>query len=442
MKDTIFANCSAQSKAAIYVFRISGPLSLKILQTLSKCEKFQPRHMYCKRLYTKQDITIDDAMVVYFNAPASFTGEEIVELYTHGSIAVGKLLSEAILSIEGIRLAEAGEFAKRAFLNNKMSLTQAEGLADLIDAETFMQQKQAVSQMHGALEQLYQSWRAKLLSIMALLEAYIDFPDEDIPTDISLSIQKNVTEITSLIKDHLNDNRRGERLKNGISLTIFGPPNAGKSSLINYLMQKEIAIVSPIAGTTRDVIEAHLDIGGYPIILKDTAGIRNESSDPIEYEGIKRALAATKDADIKILVLDASNIENIHSDISELIDNNTIIIANKIDLHNHSNLCLLTHEILPISLLKGINLNIILDKITNLAEKLAAPSRAPAITRIRYRINLEKAIDHLVRFSLTKELVLAAEDIRMAVRCMEFIIGKIDVDEILGEIFSNFCIGK
>lgn len=442
MKDTIFANCSGVNKTAIYVFRISGHLSLPILKELSNCDTFDPRHMYCKKLYTKNGDMIDEAMVVYFNGPLSFTGEETVEIYTHGSIAVGKLLSEAVLSIEGVRPAEAGEFAKRAFLNNKLSLTEAEGLADLIDAETSMQQKQAISQMNGELEQLYQNWRTKLLGIMALIEAYIDFPEEDIPSYIYKSTKKNVAEVIALIQHHLNDNRRGERLKQGISLAIFGPPNAGKSSLINYLMQKEIAIVSPIAGTTRDVIEAHLDIGGYPIILKDTAGIRGESVDVIENEGIRRAMAAALESDIKILMLEASSMSVINDDIKGLIDDNTIIIANKIDLYNPSNLTLLDNEIIPISLLQETNVNAILDKIINLASKLAAPSNGPAITRLRYRVSLEKAIEHLTRFHLNKELVLAAEDIRMAIRCLCFIFGKIDVDEILGEIFSKFCIGK
>ncbi|WP_375326363.1 tRNA uridine-5-carboxymethylaminomethyl(34) synthesis GTPase MnmE [Candidatus Tisiphia endosymbiont of Nemotelus uliginosus] len=456
--DTIFAQSSKPGKAGVAIFRLSGPKSLSAVKYLlvSDHSEFTPRVMYCKKLIspTNHEL-IDNAMVAYFQAPASFTGEDVVEIYTHGSIAIATMLTKALLNIEGVRLAEAGEFTRRAFLNNKFDLTAAEGIADLIEAETIWQHRQAVKQSSGQLEALYNSWKQSLLTIISLLEAYIDFPDEEIPQEVLEEVLSLTLDLKHTINKHLNDHRRGELLRSGIKLTILGAPNVGKSSLLNFLMQREVAIVSDISGTTRDVIEGHLDIGGYPIILQDTAGIRT-SKNLIEMEGIKRALNTAKIADIKIIMLDAIKLINSSSylkeldSIIELIDKNTIILVNKIDLlANKTELDLLlpllisfNNDPLQISIKENIGLNALLKKIENIAHNIAGLTEIPHITRQRQRHQIEKALEYLENFNIENDLVLATEDIRMAIRSLSNVTGKITVEEILGEIFSNFCIGK
>lgn len=472
--ETIFAQSSKLGKAGVAVFRISGPKSLFALKHLLKNNnvEFVPRIMYCKKLINpKNQELIDDAVVVYFQAPASFTGEDVVEIYTHGSIAIAAMLTETLLTIDGLRMAEPGEFTRRAFLNGKFDLTAAEGIADLIEAETVWQHRQAVKQVGGGLEELYNGWRQTLLTIIGFLEAYIDFPDEDIPQEILNRVMTLSGELKYTIIKHLNDNRRGELLRTGIKLTILGTPNVGKSSLLNFLMQRDVAIVSNIEGTTRDIIEGHLDIGGYPIILQDTAGIR-ASNDLIELEGIKRAIESAKMADIKIIMLDAIKLSNSPSyfeemaDIIDLIDDNSIMLVNKIDLLDKSSghchpvsvrdidprlrgndimedrLLPLNKNYLKISIKEKIGLDILLKEIENIAHNIAGLTESPHITRQRQRTCIEKALEYLENFNIENDLVLATEDVRMAIRSLSNVTGKISVEEVLGEIFSNFCIGK
>ncbi|MGX6960812.1 MAG: tRNA uridine-5-carboxymethylaminomethyl(34) synthesis GTPase MnmE [Rickettsia endosymbiont of Pentastiridius leporinus] len=485
--ETIFAQSSGLGKAGVAVFRISGAKSLEILEILTGKSDFKPRLMYYQKIIvpTSGEL-IDNAMVVYFKAPNSFTGEDVVEIHTHGSKAISVMLTNAVLDIQStytkinlekskkavireaertivrehsrsykddaanfsssssIRLAEAGEFTKRAFLNNKFDLTAAEGIVDLINAETIMQHKQAIRQASGELEILYNNWRGHLLQIISLLEAYIDFPDEDIPDSVLNSVTNTHKTLVNTISEYLNDNRKGELLRRGLKLAIIGAPNVGKSSLLNFLMQRDIAIVSNIAGTTRDVIEGHLDIGGYPIILQDTAGIR-ESSDIIEQEGIKRAIESAKNADIKIIMLDATKLDSaLTEDIENLIDENTIIIANKIDLAKPDEIFAVEekYKILKVSVKNKIALSSILKNIENIAENIAGLTETPHITSDRHRYHLKQALTYLKSFSLDNDLVLATEDIRMAMRSIGAITGIINVEEILGEIFSSFCIGK
>ncbi|HJD58754.1 MAG TPA: tRNA uridine-5-carboxymethylaminomethyl(34) synthesis GTPase MnmE [Rickettsia endosymbiont of Ceroptres masudai] len=445
--ETIFAQSSAFGKAGVAVFRISGPKSLEVLQLLTRRADFKPRIMYYQQITVPETKElIDNAMVVYFKSPNSFTGEDVVEIHTHGSKAISIMLINALLNIADIRLAEAGEFTKRAFLNNKFDLTAAEGIADLINAETIMQHRQAIRQASGGLEELYNNWRSKLLKIISLLEAYIDFPDEDIPDSVLNDVNNTHKNLVNEISNYLNDNRRGELLNSGLKLSIIGPPNAGKSSLLNFLMQRDIAIVSNIAGTTRDIIEGHLDIGGYPIILQDTAGIREESSgDIIEQEGIKRAINSAKTADIKIIMFDAEKLDSaINEDITGLIDENTIVIINKIDLIEPSKIFSIEnkYKCLRVSVKNNIALSSILKNIENIAENMAGFTETPYITNQRHRHYLKQALSHLTAFSLDNDLVLATEDIRMTARCIGAITGVINVEEILGEIFKNFCIGK
>lgn len=444
--ETIFAQSSSFGKAGVAVFRVSGTKSLEILKLLTGKSNFKPRFMYYQKLTSPEsNDLIDNAMVVYFKAPNSFTGEDVVEIHTHGSKAISIMLTNALLNIPGVRLAEAGEFTKRAFLNNKFDLTAAEGIADLINAETIMQHKQAIRQAGGALEELYNSWRSQLLRIISLLEAYIDFPDEDIPESVLKDVTNIHKTLINTISEYLNDNRKGELLRSGLKLAIIGPPNAGKSSLLNFLMRRDIAIVSNIAGTTRDIIEGHLDIGGYPIILQDTAGIRGESSDVIEQEGIKRAIDSAKKADIKIVMFDAETLDStVNEDITGLIDENTIVIINKIDLIPENRIFNIENKYrcLKVSIKNNISLPSILKNIEEIAENMAGFTETPYITNERHRHHLKQALVYLKDFNLDNDLVLATEDIRMTMRRIGAITGIIDVEEILGEIFKNFCIGK
>ena len=307
-----------------------------------------------------------------------------------------------------------------------------------------MQHRQAMRQMSGELEKLYNEWRKKLLSCISLIEAYIDFPDEDIPDSVLGEINSNIEAIKLNLRAHLDDKRQGERLRNGLKLTIFGLPNVGKSSLLNHFAKRDIAIVSSIAGTTRDIIETHIDLGGYPIILTDTAGINPNTKDLIEQEGIRRAIDTSINSDIKILMLDATN-QNLVDNIEEYLDQNTIIVINKTDLEkdewkNHP--IFSAYNLIKISMKTGAGIEELTNEIIKLSSEIARPSETPSITRERYRHNIKQALESLNHFDLNEDLLLAAEDVRIAIRSLESITGKVTVDEILGEIFANFCIGK
>ncbi len=463
--DTIFAHSSGKGKSGVAIFRVSGPDSGRLAEDLTgkKLSKFKPRYLYYSKIYDPSSETlIDEAMLVYFEHGSSFTGEDVLEIHLHGSLAVIKLMHKILFKLDYLRQAEAGEFTKRAFLNGKIDLTSAEGIADLIDAETEMQHQQAIRQLGGGLHDLYESWRRDLITIMAMIEAYIDFPDEEIPDESIDRANNLIASLQKKIMDHLRDNRNGERLRNGLKLAIIGKPNVGKSSLLNYLMQRDVAIVSEIAGTTRDVIEGHLDIGGYPIILQDTAGIR-VSNDTIEQLGIDKAKEIQKEADIKIIVLDISKGQQMPEEFISLICPNTIILVNKTDLMNVADLSSifdkdqifrhfqklnveepenLIGNIIFTSTKNKQGLDRLLSKIGIIAENIASPSENPQITRQRHRLQLEKASAALNQFSLSNDLVMAAEDLRMTIRYLSNITGDITVEEILGEIFSSFCIGK
>jgi tRNA modification GTPase len=463
--DTIFAKSSGIGKSGVAVFRISGPKSIEVLNILLQgCKNsFIPNMMYYKKLYMPgSDELIDEGMVVYFKGPHSFTGEDVAELHLHGSIAIEKLIAKVLLDTDIVRIAESGEFTKRAFLNGKFDLTAAEGLADLIEAETMLQHKQAIRQKTGELESLYGSWRAELLKVISLLEAYIDFPDEEIPKSVTGQAAEIVSGLKNTIRSHLNDNKRGQKLRDGIRLSILGKPNVGKSSLLNFLLRREAAIVSNIAGTTRDIIEGHIDINGYPIILQDTAGIRN-SDNLIEQEGVKRSIQSAQEADIKIVMIDCNSEHAVIEDLREYIDHNTILVINKIDLMTAALICHpeldsgsnknLTrvlnqvqddHNLNPIliSLKQKTGLEELVAKIIKVSETIAGLSESPHITRERHRHQLRNALNFLESFDANNDLVLATEDIRMTIRGLSNITGVITPDEILGEIFSKFCVGK
>lgn len=433
-KNTIFALSSAPGKAGISIYRISGPRSLEIIKNLAGNKDYVPRKLYNATLINPEtQEEIDDAMICYFKAPMSFTGEDVVEIYCHGSIAVGSILTETILKMDDVRYAIGGEFSRRAVLNGKMDLLSAEGLMDLINSETTLQKRQALKQMNGGLSEETNKWRTQIIKIMSLVEAYIDFPDEDIPSLVLEDSEAIIANLTSSLSNFLGDQKKGERLRSGISLTIYGKPNVGKSSLINYLTKREVAIVSDISGTTRDVIETHLDIGGYPIILKDTAGIREDTIDPIEIEGIKRALSAIENSDIKIFLQSADSELEV-----SINDHGTINVLNKIDIKNEFN----GDGFLKISVTKNIGLDLLLQKIIDLAKEFAGTGEGAVITRERHRIAIQKALNSLERVNLRSDLVLAAEDLRIAARELSLLVGKVEVDDILDQVFSSFCIGK
>ena len=439
---TIFAQSSPYGKSGVAIYRISGHMSLQAAQLLSGKQTFKPRNAYFAEIKNPFDgKLIDEGVIIYFQAPKSFTGEDLVELYLHGSIAVSKIIIEVLSQIEFLRMAEPGEFSRRAFLNGKMDLTQAEGIADLIDAETSAQHNQAVRQMSGQLASVYEGWRKILLKISSYVEAFIDFPEEEIPLEILEDVALNIEKLCNELKNHLEDNGRGQKLRNGISLAIFGPPNVGKSTLMNYLANQDIAIVSEIAGTTRDFIETFIDIGGYPISLVDTAGIRSSTNDEIEREGIKRAIKKAQDADIKILVLDVnSDSASIDPTILSLTTPETITVVNKVDLKNLE--IFKEYQPIYVSIKNHTNLDVLSAKIIEQVTKIAGVSEHPNITRARHRQNIEMALQHLLQLNIAADLVLAAEDLRQTTRYLSFITGKISVEEILGEIFSSFCIGK
>jgi len=379
--------------------------------------------------------TIDDGIALWFPAPRSVTGEDVAELQVHGSRAVLAAAVEALRHM-GLRLAEPGEFTRRAFFNGKLDLVQAEAIADLVQAETEAQRRQALRQLDGALGAVYRGWSARLLRALAHLEAVIDFPDEDLPPALDAEVAAEAVALATEIAAHLADNRRGERLRDGIAIAIVGPPNAGKSSLLNALAQREAAITSPVAGTTRDVIEVAVDLGGYPVILADTAGLR-ESADAIEQEGLRRALARAEDAALRLYVFDARHPEDV-AGAAAWPGRDTLFVANKIDLAPR---VALPRAALRISALTGEGLR---ELIVALVQRIAADYDAASalITRARHRAALEEALTALRRAACATLPELRAEDLRLAWRGLGRITGSVDVEDLLDVIFADFCIGK
>lgn len=441
---TIYALSTVFGKSGVAVIRISGKEVKNIISQITDLDinKIKTRHAYFVDL--KDNVTretIDKCLILYFKAPHSFTGEDVLEIQCHGSKAVLNSVFKVLSGFQNVRLAEAGEFSKRAFHNNKMDLTEAEGLADLIDAETSEQQKYAIKQMNGNLKNLYHSWRESLVKILSYLEAYIDFPDEEIPDDLSENILNTVFKVRNEIENHLKDNNINERLKNGFRIVVAGAANAGKSSLINALTKNNTMIVSDIAGTTRDAVDISLDIKGYPIVITDTAGIR-EANDEIEKQGIEIALSKIKQADAIIALYDATigDFDNtlLPTDIEKIF-----YVANKTDkltAKQKEKIKQNKHILISAKYQEGIS--VLVDELVSFIKDKFTPSSGNLITRQRYREALEDCLDNLNQFSLNKEIELSAEDIRLACRSLGSITGFVKVDEILDNIFSSFCIGK
>jgi len=442
---TIYALSSGLGVSGIAVIRISGPEAKLVISRLTEGPFPEPRMATLKKVnnINKTGI-IDEGIILWFPGPKSYTGEDMAEIHVHGSKAVIQSLLKSISQVKNCKMAEPGEFTKLAFQNGKINLLKAESIGDLISSETEIQMKQALKIIAGNNLKKFEHWRNELLKILSHIEAKIDFPDEDLPENILKNIKDTSLKITNEIEKNLNDKKVGEIIREGFKIAIIGPPNVGKSSLLNYLSNREVAIVSEIAGTTRDVIETHLNIGGYPVIISDTAGIR-ESEDEIERKGIKLSLKKAEEADLKIIILDQKTQKN--SDfLRDLSDGKSLLVINKIDLENYK----LDTEIkkfnpVLISLKKETNINHLIDKIkTNLESKFKG-SENILITRERHRINLEECLENLKKFnnkSNSGDFDKAAEDLRLASRSLGRITGKFDVEEILDSIFNDFCIGK
>ena len=442
---TIYALSTVFGKSGVAVFRISGKSAFVFFDKMTnlKSAKIESRKMYYTSIYDIDSReTLDNCLVVAFKSPYSFTGEDTVEINCHGSKAVIRSITDSLSKIEDFRLAEAGEFSRRAFYNGKIDLTAADGLADLIDAETEIQQKVAIKQMGGTLFNLYEDWRSRLVDLLSYVEAYIDFPDEDIPQDTVFKLENNVFKIIEEIESHLAVNKVNERLRDGFKVVISGPTNAGKSSLINAIVRRNVAIVSDIAGTTRDVIEAYVDIKGFPVVFSDTAGLR-ESDDTVEKIGIDLARQKIEEADFNIFLFDAENTEP--SVFEQYLKDNKhyLLVANKSDkISEERKQELQAKGCMLISAKHNENVETITDKICAYFNDIYSSSSAHLITRQRYKETLLDCLENLKRFSLNKEIELAAEDIRLACRAIGKITGRVEVDEILDKIFSSFCIGK
>ncbi len=446
--ETIFALSTVPGRSAVAVLRLSGPAAGPALEALTGKGRPAPRRAALARLADpRSETTIDHALVLWFPGPESFTGEDMAELQLHGGPAVVAAAVDALGALDGLRPAEPGDFTRRAFHNGKLDLAEVEGLADLIAAETEAQRRQALRQMEGALSGLIQSWTGRLTACLAHLEAIIDFPDEGLPAETEAAIARDIVDLERDIAQYLDDNRRGERLRDGFRIAILGPPNVGKSSLLNAIARREAAIVSETAGTTRDVIEVHLDLGGYPVTLLDTAGLRAASegpADPVEQEGIRRALERAAEADLRLVVFEQPAWPPADGQALALIETDSLVVVNKVDLSQEAAPANLRgRPVLPVSAKSGAGLSTLLERLeAEVAERLNQGAAAPSVTRARHRLALDECRDALRRATVAELPELAAEDLRLALRALGRITGKVDVEDLLDVIFRDFCIGK
>lgn len=456
--DTIFAPASGSGRAGVNVVRISGPKTDSVLSSILRGKLPKPRLASLRKIrHPESGNVLDEALILRFISPASFTGENMAELHLHGSPAVLEAVAGVLLSL-GLRMARAGEFTRRGFENGKMDLTEAEGLADLIDAQTERQRVQALRQMEGGLKDEYEGWRGAILDALAQIEGEIDFPDEgDVPEGLSHKALPGLQDLSDQLQTALQQSRRGEAIRHGVDIAIIGAPNVGKSTLINGLTKSDTAIVSHIAGTTRDIVDAYIDVDGLPVRLSDTAGLRS-TDDVIEAEGVRRARARASQADLRIGVIDMSKLAQHAESLKALLRPGDIVILNKSDLNpidktaeeilliltENKNVSRETFDVARISatIPEGITVvRLLLAKV--LRERFSMTEDA-GLTRARHRDCVVKADDCIRRAmqALSVAPELAGDDLRRALHAIKELAGEADIEAVLDRIFSRFCIGK
>ena len=440
----IYALSTGRGPSGIAIVRISGKDTLQVCKNLTQLKKLTSNEVnYCKFYDPKNNNIIDpEALLLWFPAPNSYTGEDLAEFQVHGSNAVINALLKVLSEQHNCRLAEPGEFTKVAFQNDKIDLLKAESIGDLIHAETELQRKQAVKLIQGNASSYYNDLREKLIKSLSYIEAKIDFAEDDLPEKVLKEVNKSIKDIHNDIRNILEDNKVGEKIRDGFKVSIIGEVNSGKSSLLNLLSKREVAIVSEEEGTTRDIIEIFLNIDGYPVILADTAGIR-EAKNEVEKKGISLALGKSKEADLNIIMIDNSS-NSINDKIKNLINEDSIVLLNKSDIKDNQSHKFDADTIL-VSVKNNENIDIFIKKLKEKLSKKFTYNNNALITRERHRIKLNdclKEIDKFLKKDQNKDIELAAEDLRLATRYLGSIVGKVDVEEILGSIFKDFCIGK
>ncbi|MBL4853413.1 MAG: tRNA uridine-5-carboxymethylaminomethyl(34) synthesis GTPase MnmE [Robiginitomaculum sp.] len=438
--DTIFALATAQGRAGVAVMRISGPKAGEVLCKLSGRKLPPPRMARLRVLQDTNKDRIDEALVLWFPAPASFTGEDVVEFHIHGSVAVIEAVSTALYDL-GLRQADAGEFTRRAFENGKLDLTEAEGLADLIDAQSDGQRRQALRQMRGGLRDIYEGWRTQILDAFALVEGEIDFPDEgDVPDALAQKAGPGLKALAKELKGQIADSKRGERVRSGLDIAIIGAPNAGKSSILNRLARRDAAIVTPEAGTTRDIVEVHTHIAGLPVCISDTAGLR-ETDNVVEAEGVRRAKRRARDADLRLGVIDLSNKNN---EVLTTLTAGDFVLYNKADLSNGSDLENVSRETFAISTVSGEGFDELESALEREIISRFSLTEQAGLTRTRHvdcvRSALKAVENANKNLSIAPEL--AGADLRHALGAIKELAGESDIEAVLDRVFSQFCIGK
>ena len=441
-RETIFALATGQGRAGVAIFRLSGDSADTVLRTLTRMKLPKPRTASVRKLYGKSGEKIDEALVLRFKGSASFTGEDMAELHIHGGVAVIEALSAALFSF-GLRQANAGEFTRRAFQNDKMDLTEAEGLADLIDADTQGQRQQALRQMQGGLHEIYEGWRSQIMDALANVEGEIDFPDEaDVPDALALRAGPGLDNLAKKLSSVIADSGRGERVRHGVDIAIIGAPNAGKSSLLNRLAKRDAAIVSTQAGTTRDIVEVHMQIAGIPVRLSDTAGLRVTDNE-IEAEGVRRAKLRAEEADLRIVVIDAN--DNKGAEVFKELQDGDFIVYNKVDLYKaptkKNNV---SRETFSLSATTGKGFDALEKALNRTITSHFSMTEQAGLTRSRH-VNCVKAALNCIE-SAQKNLSIAPElagaDLHQALHAIKELAGETDIEAVLDRVFSSFCIGK
>jgi len=440
----IYALSSGRGPTGIAIIRLSGQDALKISELISQKKNLKFKEInFCRFYNPLNNNLIDEGLLLLFPSPNSFTGDNLVEFHIHGGNAVISYFLSVLSKQNNCRLAEPGEFTKIAFQNNKIDLVKAESIGDLVHAETELQRQQAVKLVQGNASNFYNDLREKLIRSLAFVEAKIDFAEDDLPESVLREVQKSIKEVQLDIKKALEDEKVGEKIRNGFRVSIVGEVNAGKSSLLNLLSKRDVAIVSEEKGTTRDIIEVYLNIDGYPVILADTAGIRDSKND-VERKGISLAINRSKESDLNLIIIDNSS-NNINPEIKKLINKDCIVVLNKSDIENKQNYSFDNTEVVLVSVKNNKNIIQLINKIKEKLSKKFLVQNNVMITRERHRNKLNsclKEIDNFLKNDQSKDIEMAAEDLRLATRHLGSIVGKVDVEEILGSIFKDFCIGK